>query len=159
MKKILIISDSHGNIEGLKELESKMEKVDYIFHLGDHDYDMDEFRNKFDLKIYSVKGNCDGGGEEYVFNNDGVKILLVHGDRYHVKMSLLRLSLRAKELGVNAVCFGHTHNPLLLEEDGILFINPGALKRGLNSFAYAEIDDNGRITAQIKRLGENYENL
>lgn len=158
MKRILAVSDTHGNIGALRCLEKEMEKADYIFHLGDHYYDMVPFEEKFGKKIYSVKGNCDGGGEEYLFINDGVKILLVHGDAYHVKSSLLRLSLRAEELGVNAVFFGHTHRAAIEESGGALLINPGALSRfSEKTYCVAKISDDGLIAAEIKNLGDRRE--
>lgn len=155
MKRILAVSDTHGNVAALCRLEKEMEKADYIFHLGDHYYDMIPFEERFGKKIYSVKGNCDGGGEEYLFVNDGVKILLVHGDAYRVKISLLRLSLRAEELGVSAAFFGHTHRATIEESCGALLINPGALSRFSDkTYCVAEITDDGLITAKIKRLDE-----
>lgn len=153
MKRILAISDTHGNAAALEKLLPEMQKADYIFHLGDHFYDIIPFREKFDKKIYSVKGNCDGGGEEYLFNNDGVKILLVHGDKYKVKSSLLRLSLRAEELNVDAVFFGHTHKAVIENAGKSLLINPGALSRFLDkTYCIAQISDDGLISAEIKSL-------
>lgn len=153
MKSILAISDTHGNLSALDKLLPEMQKADYIFHLGDHYYDILPYRDKFDKKIYSVKGNCDGGGEEYLFENDGVKILLVHGDAYKVKSSLLRLSLRAEELGVNAVFFGHTHRAEIVEAGGAFLINPGALSRFSDkTYCVAKISDDGLITAEIREL-------
>lgn len=152
--KILAVSDSHGNIDGLRKLEKLMESSDYVFHLGDHDYDMKPFREKFDTKIYSVKGNCDGGGQEFAFSLNGTKIMLVHGDRYLVKLSLLSLRLRAKELGVNLVFYGHTHSADICVLDGITFINPGSISENQNgTYAVVEIE-NGKILAKIHNLYE-----
>ena len=69
-----------------------------------------------------------------------VKILITHGDRYGVKSSLYSLFLRAKELGVNLVFYGHTHNADIIEKDGIYLVNPGAMKAfGQSSYAYTVI--------------------
>ena len=152
MKKILAISDTHGNIKAIEKLRKEMKNADYIFHLGDHFYDMDSFVKDFDKKIYSVKGNCDGGGEEYVFDIDGYKIMLVHGDYYHVKMSLYRLSLRARELGVYAVFYGHTHVAKIVEDEGILLINPGCMTRFSKKTYCVAILDDGVLKAEIKEL-------
>ncbi len=145
MKRILVISDSHGNFSALDKLKKEMEKADYIFHLGDHYSDMKPYLKDYDRKIYTVFGNCDGGGEDYQITIEGVKILLTHGDKYHVKSSLLRLYLQALEVGVKLVFFGHTHTPTIREENGITLVNPGALSNAFKlTYCIAKLDD-GRI--------------
>ena len=152
MKKIIAVSDSHGNIAGLKSLEPLFEKADYIFHTGDYFRDIRAFCPKYENKIYAVMGNCDGGGEEYVFEAEGIKILLVHGDRYHVKSGLKRLMAHAEELGVKAVFFGHTHRAEIIICNGITYINPGAMSRfGQKSYCAATIG-NGEISAEIVKI-------
>lgn len=141
MKKIIAISDSHGNIKDLRLLTDYFKTCDYIFHLGDHDDDMRDFMPEYGNKIIAVKGNCDFGGEEFVFDAEGFRIMLVHGNKYHVKRGLYPLVLRAKELKADAVFFGHTHKPEITEYDGIMFINPGAMSRfGEKTFCVAELD-------------------
>ena len=49
-----------------------------------------------------------------------------------------KLDLLAKENGCNIVLYGHTHQQLVDEYDGVTFINPGALKEG----NYALINEN-----------------
>lgn len=151
--KILAISDSHGNISALNKLQGEMQKADYIFHLGDHYYDVEKINLNFENKIYSVKGNCDGGGEEKIIEIFSLKIMLVHGDRYNVKSSLTRLFLRAQELKVDLVFFGHTHIPSIIEEEGIILINPGCLTEfSVNkTYCLVEIKDN-KINAKIEKI-------
>ena len=127
MKTFLILSDTHGNIAAMNTLKGIMAECDYIIHLGDYHRDLQSFSEEFCEKIYSVNGNCDGGGKDLVFEVDGKKILLTHGDRYDVKSSLYKLLLKAKEIKADVVMFGHTHIPVVEERDGILFINPGTL--------------------------------
>ena len=127
MKTFLILSDTHGNIAAMNKLKGIMAECDYIIHLGDYHRDLQSFSEEFCEKIYSVNGNCDGGGKDLVFEVDGKKILLTHGDRYDVKSSLYKLLLKAKEIKADVVMFGHTHCPVVEERDGILFINPGTL--------------------------------
>ena len=148
MKKLLILSDTHGNISALEKLRDIMAESDYIIHLGDHQKDIKLFK-EFDSKIFSVLGNCDGGGCDEFVEIDGLKIMLTHGDRYGVKSGLLNLYMKAKEQGVNAVFFGHTHQAVIEEKDGITFINPGTLKGFFGkSYCYAVVY-NGKITAKI----------
>lgn len=146
MKRILVISDSHGNLSALDRLKGEMEKADYIFHLGDHWYDMKPYLKEYGKKIYTVFGNCDGGGEDYQITIEGVKILLTHGDRYHVKSSLFRVYLKALEISAKLVFFGHTHTPINTEEQGVTLINPGALNNAIKKTYCTVILEDGKIT-------------
>jgi len=149
VKKIIIISDTHGNLSAMEKLLPIMKESDYVFHLGDFARDIKQFEREFDNKIFSVKGNCDGGGEDLLIEIDGVKMLLTHGDKYSVKWSLLKLKYKAKELGVRVVFYGHTHNADILDEDGIYFINPGCMNRFTDkSYCYAVLVD-GKIVPSI----------
>lgn len=139
MKTILVLSDTHGNISALEKLVPIMKDSDYIFHLGDFERDIKLFK-EFDNKIVSVKGNCDGGGKDQIIEIENNKILLTHGDKYGVKQSLLRLTLKATELGANLVFYGHTHLPKIEEYNGITFINPGSATAFSNrSYCYTVI--------------------
>ncbi len=149
MKSIVVVSDTHGNFSALEKLLPIMKESDYVFCLGDYQRDILAYKRELGDKIYSVSGNCDGGGGELILEIEGNKILLTHGHEYNVKSSLYRLVLRAKELGVNTVFYGHTHQSDIVCEDGITFINPGCATRfGESSYCYAVIY-NGKITVTI----------
>lgn len=152
MKKLIIISDSHGNLSAIEKLLPIMKESDYVIHLGDHYDDIKPFFREIEDKVYFVKGNCDGGGEDLIFQIEKVKIMLTHGDRYGVKYSLYKLYLQAKSQGVNVVFYGHTHRADVAENDGIKLINPGCLTAyGDKSYCYAVINEN-KITASIVYL-------
>lgn len=126
-----------------------MEEADMVFHLGDHQSDIMAYQKELKGKIYSVMGNCDGGGDEQVLTVEGVKILLTHGNRYSVKQSLYKLQLRAEELGVDAVFYGHTHQADCTEINGVQYINSGAMSGFFDkSYCYA-VFYNGKLTAKI----------
>lgn len=149
MKTFFIVSDTHGHVAPLEKLKGIMQESDYIIHLGDYFSDMRPFEREFYKKLYAVKGNCDGGGADEILDVSGYKILLTHGDRYGVKSSLYKLLLRAKELGVNAVFYGHTHVAKIEEIDGITFINPGNMQSFIEkTYCYAVLY-NGKLTAKI----------
>jgi len=149
MKKIVVVSDTHGNLSALESIYQIMKESDYIFHLGDHQRDIMLFAREFGDKIHSVKGNCDMGGGDEIVEIDGVKILITHGSDYGVKSSLTRLSFRAKEVGAKVVFYGHTHVAKIDEFDGITFINPGAMTGFLDkTYCYAVLY-NGKLTAKI----------
>lgn len=149
MKTLFILSDTHGNAEGIKKLLPIMEENDYVIHLGDYITDARYFTEKVYEKLYAVKGNCDGGGEDLVVEIEDKKILLTHGDRYGVKQGNLKLLYKAKELGADAVFYGHTHSALVEEVDGITIVNPGTLsKYSDKTYCYAVVS-NGKIIAKI----------
>ena len=127
MKTLFIISDTHGNREGLNNLLPIISESHYFIHLGDFCSDIKDMPSEIYDKLYFVKGNCDGGGEDGYLGIEDVKIMITHGDRYGVKQSLTKLYLKAKEQGVNVVLYGHTHIPDIQEYNGITFINPGTL--------------------------------
>lgn len=125
MKTFIVISDSHGNLSAIERLYGIMQESDYVVHLGDYCSDMREYSEPLCEKLYCVKGNCDGGGEDFLLQVDGKKILLTHGDRYGVKSGLYKLLLRAKEVQADAVLYGHTHIAEITEIEGITFIIRG----------------------------------
>lgn len=126
MKNLLIISDTHKDIVLMASLIKKYKDFQ-IIHCGDYciDYKYLEENN-----IIYVDGNCDNKNNvlERVIECDGKKIFITHGHKYSVKSGLEKLYFKALELDVDYVFFGHTHNPLNIEYNGIYFINPGSLK-------------------------------
>ena len=152
MKTAIIISDTHNNIRAIERLLPIMNECDFVFHLGDHDTDLNCFLRDIKAEVVSVKGNCDGGGKEKVLTIEDVKCLLTHGDRFDVKNSLYKLGLKAKEVGVNVVFFGHTHQSLEENFEGVKLINPGAMTSyGINSYCYA-VFHKGKVTVKIVEL-------
>lgn len=114
--RILILSDNHS-----ANVDFALSTFDYVFHCGDRG------SYKPDDKINYVKGNCDfKGPKELELEVRGKKFYITHGDLYGVKTNYDRLVYKAMELNADVVLFGHTHRPAHFEENGILFINPGA---------------------------------
>lgn len=151
-KYITVISDSHGARSNLARLVGDFTVSDKIVFLGDGLSDLCELFD-FEDKIIKVAGNCDfctRVPKKQTFLLDGVKFLAVHGDEFGVKNGLTRLKEYAKQLGVDVVLFGHTHVAQVLEEDGIVLINPGTLSRhGLKeTFAFVSVDG-GKVNAKI----------
>ncbi|MBR4420810.1 MAG: metallophosphoesterase [Clostridia bacterium] len=151
MKSYVVFSDIHGDVYAKKILQEYVKNSDGAFFAGDGLSGLNDFTNK---PFYAVMGNCDRvGDEEKIIEVDGVKILLTHGHLYGVKSSYLRLIYKAKELGVDVVIFGHTHQPLIMQEEEILLLNPGscsiygAQKTFINLFI-----SNNKASAVINQL-------
>ena len=138
--RVLVISDTHGDVNRAFKAHTLAEPVDVIIHLGDGSADADLLRDTLDVTVINVAGNCDPGSNaprELVWECEGMRLLLTHGDAYLVKSGLGRLRQRAEEVGVDAVLFGHTHQALLENNSGLLLLNPGTLSSFSNHRSYA----------------------
>ena len=154
MKKIVVLSDTHGNLGAIYSIYDILLESDMVFHLGDHFDDMNELSQTLGDKLYRVYGNCDFGRDpkEILVEVEGLKIFATHGDLYGVKRSADKLVERAKTLDANVVFYGHTHSAEIREVDGITIINPGSAERyGTNkSFCYCVVSGE-KITAVINK--------
>ena len=130
--KILIITDSHGNMNKIYDIITQ-ENPTLVIWTGDHSWDGEECSFAFpEIKFSIVRGNCDVFDRKFndneILDVEGVKILITHGHLYNVKQNLFTLEAVAGKYKVDAVCFGHTHIPYLNRKNGIEYFNPGALK-------------------------------
>jgi putative phosphoesterase len=155
--RILVMSDSHGNVPLALQACDMAGTFDALFHLGDGAEDAEILAYALDVKVVHVAGNCDIGSaspRELLLECEGKKLLLMHGDAYGVKSGLGKLEKRAREAGVDAVLFGHTHRATVITLSGILAVNPGTLTRTAQqkSFAILEIAPAG-ISAQLYDIG------
>ena len=146
MAKILIFSDSHGresNIE--KAILDHNGRADVFVFLGDGLNGANSVFEKFpNVPHVCVKGNCDSlftnEIEETVLELDGIRILCMHGHKYDVKSTLLWAGYRAKEKNCQLLLFGHTHSKTLINEDGLIYFNPGTVGRGYPECTYGVIE-------------------
>ncbi len=129
MKTFVVLSDTHGRRANVQRLYPLFAENDYIIHLGDGSADMRDTFSEFPEKTFLCKGNCDFsyGEEEFIIEEEGLRIFCCHGHRYGVKGRLDRLAARAKGEDCDIALYGHTHRAAVEEIDGILCINPGAL--------------------------------
>ncbi|MBN8250610.1 metallophosphoesterase [Priestia flexa] len=144
--KLLIVSDSHGLQDELIVIKERHADVDKMIHCGDSEL----LQNSKEMANFlSVRGNCDYDAS-YV--NDRVEkvgeatCLVTHGHLYNVKMSMMNLHYKAREVGANVACFGHSHVAGAEVMDGVLFINPGSIllprMRKERTYAILEVEDN-----------------
>lgn len=127
--KILIVSDSHGLVSELGTLKKRHEEdVELFLHCGDSELSASEEVMK---GYITVQGNCDYEDKFPTETTQEIadkKIFLTHGHLYGVKSSLNNLLYKAKEVGANIACFGHSHFLGMEVVDDVLFINPGSLR-------------------------------
>lgn len=165
IKRILIVSDSHGNSENIR-LAIDRERPDMLIHLGDIEDDpglvrewLDEAAREYNSKeedrislpvpAVFIQGNCDRyGGSELkqtaVFEVNGHRFFCTHGHRQGVGFGPEGLIYSALENDCDIAIYGHTHIPdddtFVGELDGneIRILNPGSisLPRGGSSKSY-----------------------
>ena len=129
--KWLVFSDSHGNLEYMKQAVED-QKPDGVLHLGDMCRDAQRLAELFpDLPIEGVRGNCDLGERNISVEQEifiaGKRLWLLHGHTYQVKYGVGMLVSEARARGVDAVLFGHTHQPLCYREGRLWVLNPGTV--------------------------------
>lgn len=153
--KLLIVSDTHGDVFQLSELVKKYKNYDYLFHLGDSARDLNKI--DFNGKKFVVKGNVDfisKAKNEIFINVANKKIMITHGHRYGVKYGLERLYFSALENEADIVLFGHTHISMNEKYDDILFFNPGSLAYprllSKGSYGIIEISENNIISRIVE---------
>ncbi len=122
MKSIGVISDTHGVLrpEAMKALRG----VDLIIHAGDvgrMDI-LDELRQI--APVYAVRGNVDYEAWAWALpltervQVDQHVILVLH--------DLHQLGLTPDVHGIAAVISGHSHQPVIEQKRGMLYLNPGS---------------------------------
>ena len=127
--KVAILSDTHGYKKYMDEVKNIIQKSDLVIHAGDNFADSKYLHKIAKVDIMAVKGNCDyiNTDDELVFEIEGKTIFLTHGDKYGVNYGIELIKQKAKEINADIVVFGHTHVPLYIEDEEIIFINPGSL--------------------------------
>jgi putative phosphoesterase len=151
--RLLVISDTHGNYPLAVEVLEGAGPVDVIIHLGDEIEDARMIEAIIGRPLVKVPGNCDLGEEgarALSLSCDGTKFFITHGDRYQVKAGLAHLHKKAAKEKARIVLYGHTHVAAIVEIDGILFVNPGALSAKCSTPSYATITISaGEVAAEI----------
>lgn len=149
------MSDSHGSDTAVLKAHTAAGAVDAVFHLGDGEEDCNMLLSA-GVNVSRVAGNCDLGSQaprELLIEMEGKRLLLVHGDKYGVKLGLSRIAQRGAELNADAVLYGHSHLALIEQSNDLLLINPGTLWQNapFRSYAIIEVDQAG-IQATIYPL-------
>lgn len=162
MKKILLISDTHGYLD--KGLFKHIQNADEVWHAGDIgtlDLCLDIEKIK---PVKAVFGNIDGQDvrinypENLIFNCEGVKVYMTHiggyPGRYPARIKQLLLQHKPKIF----IC-GHSHILKVMydKELDLLHLNPGAAGvHGFHTVKTAirfEIEENEIKNLAIIELG------
>lgn len=138
---LLVISDTHGREDRVRELLRLHREAEAVLFLGDGLRDLPEELCSSDRpRLFAVSGNCDpftfGGaslGEEALLDLGSYRFLLMHGHRHSVKSGTERAVAYASVKGADVLLYGHTHVPeerYLPQKEGgrpLWVFNPGSL--------------------------------
>lgn len=158
--KILIVSDTHGRNEGYLELLEKSEKMDMVIHCGDVEGSEYLISQAAGCQTVIVQGNNDFFSDlpkEMIVKIGKYKALVTHGHSYYVNMGYQHLVREAKRRKTDMVIYGHTHRPVIAEEDGVLVLNPGSLSYPRQedrkySYIVMEVNENAEVECRINYL-------
>ncbi len=128
-----LISDTHIP-DRAKELPQNVleafSNVDLIIHAGDLT-SLDVIDKLEEIApVMAVQGNMDRANgidlpRAKVIEAEGLKIGIAHGEVYP-RADTQQLVYLAKELDVDILVTGHSHQPKIEKTDGVLLINPGS---------------------------------
>jgi putative phosphoesterase len=120
MKKILVLSDSHGNVNNMVTAVRNTHP-DQIIHLGDCWVDAEKLHQQFPMIMMEQVP------VERILLIEGKRILICHGHTFNVKAGYLNLEYAAEERRVDAALFGHTHRVFYDKHNRISYMNPGSI--------------------------------
>ena len=170
--RIGLLSDTHIPLDA-EDIPPQVKKVfsgvDLILHAGDvyRVYVLDELRTI--APVFAALGDDDPitlavaqrAQKRHDLKIGGFTLLLTH---YRPSHNLIGSSYQeetsAEDIygGANIVVFGHEHNDVLIEENGVLLVNPGSptflhYQRGLGTVGILEISA-GKAEVHIVQLGQ-----
>jgi len=140
-----VVSDTHDNIFSTERIVRELldHGVNAIIHLGDivSPFTVKMMKNLVgDVKVIAVKGNNDGdvyllttlfrnygwffSQEPLIYEIDGRRLFLLHG-MSDASFTVEVARALAKSLRVDAVLYGHTHQPHQENVNGVVLFNPG----------------------------------
>lgn len=148
--RILVVSDTHGDVFALREAILRQPRAEVLIHLGDGADDAaKEFANFPEKMCLQVRGNCDLASQlpkEQVHTFAGKRVFFTHGHLYEVKFGLQQLEYAAEEKKANLVLFGHTHQPFTDYRNGLYLMNPGSLHGSAGCYGVVDLTDAGIVT-------------
>lgn len=158
--RILIVSDTHGNERNLERALVRTYPVDIVCHLGDLEGGESYIEEICPCPVHMVSGNNDffsPAPSEKIIEVEGFRIFMTHGHRYGGGYNLSRLREAAHNHKCDMVFFGHTHQPMVDEDDALTVVNPGSLtyprQAGHHpSYIVMEIAEDGTVEFSVNYL-------
>jgi|SRR5208283_1190264 len=157
--KIVVMSDTHLSkaTDEFKAMCSKFcDDADMVIHLGDMEkVEILNYLEQYTLE--AVAGNMDDCSIQQrlpasrIVKAGAFRLGIAHG---WGSQDGIRQRLKQEFTSVDAILFGHTHQPLIVRENGMLWLNPGSpfLGRGDSPKSIGVLRIHDRIEAEIVHL-------
>jgi putative phosphoesterase len=117
-----VISDTHGLLR--LEAREALRGCELILHAGDLGSPEVLRDLKLIAPVVAVRGNVDV--EAWAKRLHVSEVAECAGKNFYILHRIADLDLKPKAAGMDAVIFGHSHQPLIEWRDGVLFFNPGS---------------------------------
>lgn len=163
MKKIGILSDTHGYVEHIPAIleATKDENISLWLHCGDVADDAKYMQTLTDIPVKMVRGNNDRvkplAPETELFPFEDTFIYMTHGDKLSYFQKATELRFIARHYQAKLICLGHTHHHEELYIDKTLVVNPGSVSLprdgSSGTFAIATYE-NGEFTVEFIEMDE-----
>ena len=147
-----VISDTHGLLR--PEALAALRGVDGILHAGDVGKEAVLAPLAALAPLVAIRGNVDRG--EWAQRLPPTETIEAGGVLIHLVHDVHDLDLDPRAASIRVVISGHSHQPLIREQDGVLYLNPGSAGprrfRLPVSIARLEITAGGRVEASLVEL-------
>lgn len=158
--KILIVSDTHRKHEYLEAVLEQEKPLDMLIHLGDAEGCEDYIEVIAECPVEVIAGNNDFFSNlpgERELRIGKYKVLLTHGHYYYVNAGIGHIKREAEARGIDIVMFGHTHRPIIDQDENVIVLNPGSIsyprQDGKNpSYIIMDLDEEGNARFSIEYL-------
>ena len=154
MKKIVVISDSHGDKKIYEYIRIHEKDADYFVHCGDSEVmDVNELND-----YIAVKGNNDWHlnlPDFVTLRIEDLNVFITHGHRFSFFHRDLAMKDALNQKQCQVLLCGHTHVPMFEHDGNQYFINPGStsLPRGGSVRSYAVVTIDGReLSCEFKQF-------
>lgn len=147
--RILVVSDTHRDINALRSAVLQQPEAGTVIHLGDGAEEAARVKAEFPQKEFlQVRGNCDWNSAlpaEGLAAAGGKRIFYTHGHIYNVKYGISSAVSAARTAKADILLFGHTHNPVNKYESGLYIMNPGSLRGSAGTYGIIDITGAGIV--------------
>jgi putative phosphoesterase len=148
--RVGLISDTHGLLR--PEAVAFLAGSDHIVHAGDvgDPQILDELARIGPLTV--VRGNVDT--DRWASRLPETARVVVGGIAIYVLHDLNALAIDPRQRGIRVVVSGHSHQPVVTERDGVVYVNPGSAgpRRFRLPITAAELQVGGAVSARIQAL-------
>ncbi|MCP4218720.1 MAG: metallophosphoesterase family protein [bacterium] len=117
-----VISDTHGLLR--PKVYTAFKDVDLIVHAGDFDTPEIFATLQEIAPVIPVRGNMDRG--RWAKKLPVTETVELGKISMYILHNFYGLDLAPEAAGFSAVIYGHTHQPSVKKQNGVLFLNPGS---------------------------------